>query len=410
MTVRAAASQPAKWHPPTNPGPRRVIAGVAAVGLLPPCLVLWILWFAPIGDLAADRAALAARDFSDLWAAGRLAGQNAFDVLYDSARLTAFLRDTFGSGMPGQIWPYPPPTLLLAVLVAQAPLFWGFILYTAAGLTALGCAIRRGIASWSVCGLVLFSPAMAENALAGQNGALIAAALVGGLLCIETRPRLAGMLLGLLIFKPQLGLVVPVCLIAGRHWQAVLPALLTAAAIGLASLLVFGPDVWVDYVLHARPQIASYLEAPWTGTDSQRMFVSIFMAMRALGADLALAYAVQTVTALMAAGLVWKTWRRQAGSPGSRVALTLIAAVVASPWVHGYDMPAVAVAIALLLPAARPWQRLPLGLTWMWPGTLSLFPLPAILPSVSLLLMLMVASQLSLAIGAQGGKKRLQCA
>jgi len=30
----------------------------------------------------------------------------------------------------------------------------------------------------------------------------------------------AGGLLGLLIYKPQLGLLIPVALLAGRHWRA----------------------------------------------------------------------------------------------------------------------------------------------------------------------------------------------
>jgi hypothetical protein len=36
-------------------------------------------------------------------------------------------------------------------------------------------------------------------------------------------PR-AGGLLGLLIYKPQLGLLIPVELLAGRHWRASVPA------------------------------------------------------------------------------------------------------------------------------------------------------------------------------------------
>jgi hypothetical protein len=37
---------------------------------------------------------------------------------------------------------------------------------------------------------------------------------------LERRPLLAGGLLGLLIYKLQLGLLIPVALLAGRHWRA----------------------------------------------------------------------------------------------------------------------------------------------------------------------------------------------
>ena len=42
----------------------------------------------------------------------------------------------------------------------------------------------------------------------------------GGLSLLERRPLLAGGLLGLMIYKPQLGLLIPVALLAGRHWRA----------------------------------------------------------------------------------------------------------------------------------------------------------------------------------------------
>ena len=47
-----------------------------------------------------------------------------------------------------------------------------------------------------------------------------AALFGGGLSLLERRPLLAGGLLGLLIYKPQLGLLIPVALLAGRHWRA----------------------------------------------------------------------------------------------------------------------------------------------------------------------------------------------
>ena len=388
---------------------RSLVAGVVAIGLVPSCLVFWILWLAPIDGLAADRAALAARDFSDLWAAGRLATEPAFDILYHPARLTAFLRASFGSGMPAQIWPYPPPTLLLAAIVARVPILPGFVLYTSAGLAMLGWAVSRRFRSLTMCAAILLSPAVADNALAGQNGVLTAAAMLAGLVRIDARPRLAGILLGLLVLKPQLALILPVCLIAGRRWQVLLVAGLTAAAIAGASAAIFGLEAWTGFVLNARPEIATYFQAPWTGSESQRMFVSVFMAMRALGADLPMAYAAQALTALLAASLVWAAWRRPAEHDNYRLALTMIAALVASPWTHDYDMPTLAVAIVLLLPAARPWHLLPLALAWIWPGALSIFSVPAALPCLSLLSLLMVASQVSLAIGHQGGKNRLQC-
>ena len=102
---------------------------------------------------------------------------------------------------------------------------------------------------------VLASPAVFINAMFGQNGALTAALLIGGLLM----PRrsgliLAGILFGLLTIKPHLGILVPFCLIASRNWRACLSAPQSAAAV-LADgdrNLSSASDVWAS--LHrARP-------------------------------------------------------------------------------------------------------------------------------------------------------------
>ncbi len=58
------------------------------------------------------------------------------------------------------------------------------------------------------------------NAVGGQNSTWTAALSGSGLSLLERRPLLAGGLLGLLIYKPQLGLLIPVALLAGRHWRA----------------------------------------------------------------------------------------------------------------------------------------------------------------------------------------------
>src|SRR5258706_16321345 len=68
--------------------------------------------------------------------------------------------------------------------------------------------------------LALAAPAVFVNAVRGQNGTWTAALCGGGLSLLERRPLLAGGLLGLLIYKPQLGLLIPVALLAGRHWRA----------------------------------------------------------------------------------------------------------------------------------------------------------------------------------------------
>jgi hypothetical protein len=73
----------------------------------------------------------------------------------------------------------------------------------------------------------------------------LTAALFGAAtLLIDGRPVPAGLLFGMLCYKPHLGLLIPVALAAGRRWRAFTAAV--AAVLGLCafSAVLFGVDTW----------------------------------------------------------------------------------------------------------------------------------------------------------------------
>ena len=72
--------------------------------------------------------------------------------------------------------------------------------------------------------------------------------LGGGLSLLERRPYLAGFLFGMMIYKPQLALLLPVALLGGRQWRAFAAASVTAGVLLAASALWFGTDVWAEYL------------------------------------------------------------------------------------------------------------------------------------------------------------------
>ena len=69
--------------------------------------------------------------------------------------------------------------------------------------------------------LALAFPAVLVNLGHGQNGFLTAALLGGALVVLDRRPIVAGILFGLLVYKPQFGLMIPLALVAGGHWRTV---------------------------------------------------------------------------------------------------------------------------------------------------------------------------------------------
>jgi hypothetical protein len=156
-----------------------------------------------------------------------------------------------------------------------------------------------------------------------------------GLGLIEKRPLLAGGLLSLLIYKPQVGLLVPVALLAGRHWRAFIAASVSATALVAISLASSGLDIWGAYFRNLAELRQIILE---DGTGVWHRFVSVFVAARRAGAPVNIAYAIQVFTgviALVAVALVW--WRKETPL-GIRNAVLLTATCMATPYLQDYDL------------------------------------------------------------------------
>ena len=355
---------------------------VIACGLIPSLVTAWIMWVAPVENLTAERTALAGRDFTAFWTAGRMAATHAVDTLADPAGFTAYLRTLFGSGMPDQIWPYPPPMLLLAQPFASLSLGFSFLVYVALTLAALAGILRFSGLSAGPIAAILLSPAVATSILAGQNGVLIAALMSGGLLLIDRRPVIAGLLLGALFIKPQFALLLPICFWAGRQKLAALVSCATACSLALLSVQCFGLKPWVDFLSRNWSTVRTYVGAPWQSAPVQTNFTSVFMAARSVGAELATAYPLQAIAICACAFAAWKVWADHTLSTERRCAATMALALSTAPWVHTYDMPALAVAIVLILWRGRTSKRSLLGWAYIWPGLSSLLPIS---PLVSML-------------------------
>ena len=357
---------------------------VAALGVIPAVWTAWLLWIAPIDGLTADRTALATRDFSALWAAGKAAAEHSLALLSDPAGFNAYLRALFGPGMPSQIWPYPPSILLLARPLAELPLGPSFVVYSALSAAALWLALSVGRVSPLARAAVLLSPAVTTNALTGQNGALITAVLCAGLLLIDRRPLLSGLLLGAISIKPQFGLLLPICLLASARWRTALFGCVGSFTLACAAGYAFGYTPWLDFLSRNQTVVSTYIGAPWQSDPAQLIFSSAFMASRALGAGLTAAYAIQSIVTCGCACAIWCIWRDPRFDATHRTAATLPLILLAAPWVHTYDMPALAVSVVLLLPGTNSTQRILLAWAWLWPGLPPLVPVPPVLTVLSI--------------------------
>ena len=144
------------------------------------------------------------------------------------------------------------------------------------------------------------------NAAHGQNGFLSAALIGGGLLAMDRRPVLAGVLLGAMAFKPHLALVIPLALVFARRWTTLIVSAVTAAAFSAASLAAFGAPAWSGFFANAR-LARSALENNLVGDEKMQ---SVFAAVRLLHGPLALSWGAQIAAAFCVVAALWRLERR----------------------------------------------------------------------------------------------------
>jgi hypothetical protein len=310
-----------------------------------------------------------ASDFVSFYAAGALANAGTPELAYDAMAHHAAEQAATEPGIPYNYFYYPPVFLLLCALLARLPYLVAFAIFEAASFALYFLAARRilGERGALVSLLVFAFPAVFWNAGLGQNAFLTAALFASGMLLIEKRPVLAGLLLGALCYKPHFGLLIPVALAAGRHGRAFGAAAFSVLALVGLSILIFGWETWRDYLAAAFASPAIYgSDRVYTGG-----FVSPFGAVLALGGGTNLASAVQAAVTLFAVAWAAIVWARDLSLP-IRAATLIAATIVSIPVILFYDLMLGAVAMMWLVRSARAtgfadWEKTILALLYVLP-------------------------------------------
>ena len=290
-------------------------------------------------------------DFSSFYAAGSLVLDGRAADAYEMAAHYAREQQIFGVATPYYGWLYPPIFLLIASPLAALPyplalLIWqtaSFALYVAV-IGGIARRITLADAAHGPLWLLLAAgfPAVLINLGHGQNGFLSAALLGAALLALPARPVAAGMLFGLLAYKPQLAIVLPLALLAGGQWRAIIAAGVTVVALVGISSLLFGAQLWLAFAASMETSRQLLLEQGDVGFAKLQ---SVFAAVRLWGGSIALAYAMQAlVSVAVLFGVAW-SWRSRADRD-LKAALLVVATLLASPHVIDYDFTILAVAIA----------------------------------------------------------------
>ena len=311
--------------------------------LLGLCALALAGWIAVSDGLIDRNGKPLGTDFSNVYAAGQLTWQGRPAEAYVPALQHAAEKAVFGGHeVPFYGWHYPPFFFAVAALVATLPYGWGLALWLIASLAAYLAVVRAILPRPETVLIAAAFPAVFVNIGHGQNGFLTAALLGGALLLLDRRPILSGVLIGLLAYKPQFGVLIPVARLAGGRWPSIGAALATVAALLAVSFFTLGGDVWHAFTNSMNFTQTVVLEQGGTGWEKIQ---SVFSAVRMWGADVHTAYAVQIALLLTRAASLFWLWQSDAAFELKASALAT-GSLLATPYVLDYDLVVLAVAIA----------------------------------------------------------------
>ncbi len=328
-----------------------------------------LVWYFTAHGLADASGTPLGADFINVYAAGIMARGGGAAQVYDWDAHHAVEQAVAHYDVPYFGWHYPPFFLIVASTIAVLPYLWAFAVYMAVSFAGYWTAMRRVMPRTreSFWFFAVF-PGIFDNVINGQNGFITAGLLGAGLSMLETSPQLAGFLLGLLAYKPQFFVVIPVMLAVGGYGRVAAKVLVTACGAMILSWGIFGSDVWRAFFDASQLTQHVILEQGVTGWQKIQ---SVFSWARMWGADVTLAYVAQGFVAIGAVAVAAWIWLRRADF-SLRVTALCAAMILATPYVLDYDLIILSVALAFLMRRGMEHgflsgQKIVMGLMWILP-------------------------------------------
>ena len=316
------------------------------------CLRIWLVLvvgvsvIVPAAGINSLKVIPLHTDFITFYAVGTLARADRSGEAYDDRVLSDAVSSVVGEPIVGLHWLYPPGMVLVTWPLAIFSPFSAYLLWIGIGLGCLGWALWRLAPQPASLLLLPLCPAVIYCVMTGQVSLFAAALAGGGFICLARRPALAGILFGILTLKIQLALLLPVCLIAGRHYRAL--AFMCAAAIlaQVGGLALAGWGSVPAFLQAASGDLAFVADRP----NLLARIPTVYSLLIGLSASQPLALAIQSLSSLTVAAILWYVWRRSEDVVARSLSWSA-GALLAAPYVFDYDL-----AIFVIPLAAIAWR------------------------------------------------------
>lgn len=311
------------------------------VGLI---LICWDVWVAATTFIPQYAVR---NDLRLAYGAALVGIRDGYSRLYDLGAQKAAI-ESLGPGFNPQPFISPPPLAWLVTPLLALPFTAALVVWTVLLLAALAwawhlLAPQGNFAKAAHLALVLGLFPVAFGVMVGQPGALIAAVVATSWwLMSRDRPVLAGLVLSLILLKPQLALLVPICLLVSGHAKTFGAWLAASLLIGLVVLALLGPDGVARY----RDVLAQTQSPAWDIT--RRYSISGPLGLGAL------LNATQILVVIVTLSIAW---RHRHGGPEVPIAAGIVGSLLFTPYLGFQDFLILVVAGWLLLRTQlTPWQ------------------------------------------------------
>lgn len=322
---------------------------------------VWRLW--PVLALAIVISALAVDvwnhpeeigiDFHTYEAAARVGLQQGWSHIYDQG-LVAAAQTTLVPGERTQPYLSPPPVAWLSVALAALPYglafyVWAVVILAAFALALAWSASSPGLARWIAVGGAIAPYWVLKAVRVGQVVPLVAASVVvAWRLVREDRQVAAGLILSLILLKPNTAILVPFALLAAGRYKTFVAWTAAAAAVAVVAAVTLGPHGMTSYM----SQLTGSLPpgADWLTLE------------RAIGVNGVTAL----VSRLVIVGATLAAAFRLRSSPGLAIVVGILGSLLIAPYLHDSDLCLLSAA-AFIVWEERPammW-RVPLAAVWL---------------------------------------------
>jgi hypothetical protein len=284
-------------------------------------------------------------DFGWMWLNGHIAVSGDPAQIFNYSTFSAAQLALFGEGNCTFFSPfgYPPTFLFFTYPLGFLPYLVAFAVWVLATLALYGTAVYAIIPRRTAVIAAIAPFFVAVNADFGHNGFITAALFGFSLAFLERRPWLSGILLGLLTYKPHLGVLFPLALLVSRNWRALASATATGLIFGIGAAIAFGSEGWSSFfhtLLYRQSSLSPDAEVPLA-------LHSTFGLLRWAEASAQVSWAGHLTVASIVGMTVCVVWAKPIPFPVKATILCIGSAMVA-PHILFYDLCILSIAVAFL--------------------------------------------------------------